>query len=497
MTARHILALDQGTSSSRAIVFDERARPVASAQHDVGARYPRPGWVEQDAHALVETQLRAAREALAAAHLEPRDVAAIGVSNQRETIIAWERDGSAAAPAIVWQDRRTSDRCAALRASGHEPAVRARTGLLLDPYFSGTKIGWLLDDLPDARRRVADGELLAGTVDSWLLWQLTGGLAYATDVSNASRTLLMDLERRQWSAEMLELFDVPPDCLPEIRASDADFGVTDAAHLGTEIPIRAMVGDQQAALFGQACFERGSAKNTYGTGCFLLMTTGSEPPRPPDHLLATVAWQRDTGPQVRYAVEGSVFVAGAAVRWLRDGLGIIGAADEIEALAGSVPDSAGVVLVPAFSGLGAPYWEPDARGTITGLTAGTSAAHIARATLEAIGHQTVDLVEALESAGQPALTTLRADGGAAVDDLLLQVQADLLGRPVERAAVAETTALGAALLAGRSVGVWSSDEEVAGLVGRGRIFEPQRGEAWRLGMRQQWAEAVARTRAPR
>jgi glycerol kinase len=433
---RFVLALDQGTSSSRAIVFDERARPVASAQQDVVSLYPRPGWVEQDPDELFRGLLRAARDALQLARLAASDVAAIGITNQRETTVAWERDGKAVAPAIVWQDRRTSERCARLKSAGHEPEVRAATGLLLDPYFSATKMSWLLDAIPEGRRRAADGELLLGTIDAYLLWRLSDGAAFATDVSNASRTLLLDLRQRAWSERMLSLFDVPAGALPEVRPTDAEFATTAPDLLGTPVPIRAMVGDQQAALFGQACFDPGSAKNTYGTGCFLLLTTGAEAPAAPPGLLATVAWERTAVPQVRYAIEGSVFVAGAAVRWLREGLGIIGSAEEVETLAASVPDSGGVVVVPAFTGLGAPHWDPDARGLITGITGGTTTAHIARATLEAIAQQTLDLVEALEAGGAPELTSLRADGGAAVDDLLLQIQADLLGRPVERAALA-------------------------------------------------------------
>ncbi|MET1231439.1 MAG: glycerol kinase GlpK [Candidatus Limnocylindrales bacterium] len=504
--AGHVLALDQGTSSSRAIVFDILARPVASAQHELRSSFPQLGWVEQDADEIWRTQLRSGREALAAAGLAAADVAAIGITNQRETTIAWDAaSGRPLAPAIVWQDRRTADRCAALRAEGLESLVRSRTGLLLDPYFSATKMAWLLDHLPDGHARAAAGELRLGTVDAWLVDRLTGSRTMATDVSNASRTMLLDLATRDWSPDQLRLFGVPAASLPEVRPTDGGFGLTDPEHFGAEIPVAAVVGDQQAALFGQLCLAAGQAKNTYGTGCFLLETTGSLVPAPPEGLLATIAWQRtapvagsapiDDAGALAYALEGSVFVAGAAVRWLRDGLGIIHDADDVQALAASVPDSGGVVFVPAFAGLGAPYWDPDARGTITGVTAGTTSAHLARATLEAIAHQVVDLVAALEVGGAPHLDVLRADGGASSNDLLLQVQADLLGRPVERAAVAETTALGAALLAGRAVGVWAHDAELADLIGVGARFEPVMPASRRDAERARWAEAVARTRS--
>jgi glycerol kinase len=496
MKPRHILALDQGTSSSRAIVFDERARPIARAQHEIDSSFPRAGWVEQDPTTIVASQIRAARDALEAAGVAADAIAAVGIANQRETTVAWRRDGRAIHPAIVWQDRRTDPMCASLRAAGLEPGIRGTTGLLLDPYFSATKMAWLLDAVPDARRMAEGGELLLGTVDTFLAWHLTAGATFATDVSNASRTLVLDLAARTWSEPMLGHFGVPRTALPEVRPTDADFGATAPHVLGAPIPLRSMAGDQQAALFGQRCFAPGMGKNTYGTGCFLLVTTGDAAPVPPDGLLATVAWERTDG-QVRYALEGSVFVAGAAVRWLRDGLGIISGADEVEALARSVEDSGGVVVVPAFAGLGAPYWEADARGGIFGITSGTTRAHIARAVLEAIAHQSVDLIEALEDGGGPRLATLRVDGGAAVDDLLLQLQADLLGRPVERAGIPETTALGAALLAGRAVGLWSDDDELASLVTPGRVFEPVAGADWRGDARRCWKDAVARTRAAR
>ncbi|HEY8167551.1 MAG TPA: glycerol kinase GlpK [Candidatus Limnocylindrales bacterium] len=502
MTAagRHVLALDQGTSSSRAIVVDERATIVGSAQLELPSTFPGPGWVEMDAERIWQTQLTAARQALASAGLGVDAIAAIGITNQRETTVAWEAaTGRAVAPAIVWQDRRTAERCATLRLAGHEPIVRDRTGLLLDPYFSATKMGWLLETLPDARSRALAGDLRLGTVDAWLISRLTGGATIATDVSNASRTMLLDIATRRWSDDLLDLFGVPHAALPEVRATDAGFGFATADLLGAEIPIAAVAGDQQAALFGQLCLHPGEAKNTYGTGCFLLEMVGAEPPRPPDGLLGTVAWERHEGAtaaaQPSYAIEGSVFVAGSAVRWLRDGLGIIASADEVEGLAASVPDTDGVVFVPAFAGLGAPYWDPDARGTITGMTAGTSRAHLARATLEAIAHQVVDLVDVLGADGRDGIDVLRVDGGAAANDLLLQLQADLLDRPVERAASLETTALGAALLAGRAVGVWADDAELVGLVGMGRRFEPAMTATRRSAERERWRGAVARTRS--
>ncbi|MGZ6312547.1 MAG: glycerol kinase GlpK [Candidatus Limnocylindrales bacterium] len=491
---RYVLALDQGTSSSRAVLFDEGARPVAMAQREVACSFPRPGWVEQDPQALVTSLIEAAREVLARAGVPAAALAVAGIANQRETTIAWDGAGRPLAPAIVWQDRRTAERCAALRAAGHEADVRVRTGLLLDPYFSATKMAWLLDAIPDGRRRAATGDMRLGTVDAWLAWRLTGGRSFATDASNASRTLLLDLATRVWSPEQLARFGIPEAALPEVRPTDGDFGVLEPDILGAEVPLRAMAGDQQAALFGQTCFQPGEAKNTYGTGCFLLATTGPTPPLPPAGLLATLGWLRAAGPS--YALEGSVFTAGAAVRWLRDNLGVIATAMEVEALAASVPDSGGVTFVPAFAGLGAPYWDADARGAIFGLTAGTTTAHLARATLEAIAHQTADLVETLEAGSAVHLPSLRADGGAAANDLLLQLQADLLGRPVERAAVGETTALGAALLAGRAVGFWPDDEALRGLIGSTRrVFEPRASADWRAAMRARWAASVARTRS--
>ena len=449
----HVLALDQGTTSSRALLFDDAGRVAASAQREFTQHFPQPGWVEHDAGEIWETQLACAREALARAGVAPSDVAAIGITNQRETTVVWDRaTGEPVARAIVWQDRRTADVCDRLRADGHEDAVRARTGLVLDPYFSGTKLAWLLDHVEGARDRAEAGELAFGTVDAWLLWKLTGGRVHATDVTNASRTLLFDIHRLDWSDAQLDLLRVPRAVLPDVRPSSGRFGETDA--LGGAIPITGIAGDQHAALFGQRCTRPGMAKNTYGTGCFLLYQTGPEPVASQNGLLTTLAWQLDGRP-AQYALEGAVFVAGAAVQWLRDELAIIERAADVEALAASVPDSGGVVVVPAFTGLGAPHWDAYARGAVLGLTRGTSAAHLARATLDGVAHQSADLLDAMTADAGAPLAELRVDGGMTQNGLLMQTQADLLGVPVVRPEVPETTALGAAFLAGLGAGVWT------------------------------------------
>ena len=450
-----VLALDQGTTSSRAILFDEAATPVASAQQEFEQHFPAPGWVEHDANEIWDSQLATLRGALAEAGTRPDDVAALGITNQRETTLVWDREtGEPIHRAVVWQDRRTADVCARLKADGHEAAVRARTGLVLDPYFSGTKLAWVLDHVDGARGRAEAGELAFGTVDSWLLWKLTGGRVHATDVTNASRTLLFDIHALGWSDEMLDLLRVPRAVLPDVRPSSGPFGETDPDVVGAAIPITGVAGDQHAALFGQRCTTPGMAKNTYGTGCFLLYQTGGEPVASENGLLTTVAWQLDGRP-AQYALEGSVFVAGAAVQWLRDELGLIDDAADVEGLAASVPDSDGVVVVPAFTGLGAPHWDPYARGAVLGVTRGTSAAHLARATLDGVAHQSADLLEAMTAdAGRP-LEELRVDGGMTHNALLMQAQADLLGVPVVRPRVAETTALGAAFLAGLGAGLWT------------------------------------------
>ncbi|HYB49490.1 MAG TPA: glycerol kinase GlpK [Burkholderiaceae bacterium] len=490
---RYVLALDQGTTSSRALIFNRRGEPVAMQQREIRQIYPRPGWVEHDPEEIWSTQLGCARAALQQAGLGPSDLAAIGITNQRETTILWEREtGRALANAIVWQDRRTAEECARLRALGLEDLIRNRTGLVLDPYFSATKLAWLLDQLPQARVRAQRGELAFGTVDSWLLWRLTRGAVHATDVSNAARTQLLDLRRLDWDEQLLECFRVPRALLPRIVASSGIVGACHADWLGEAVPIAGIAGDQQAATFGQGCFEPGMAKNTYGTGCFLLLQVGTQPRAPAKGLLSTVGWQLGQGAP-SYLLEGSVFVAGAVVQWLRDGLGLIETAAQVEELAAQTPNSGGVVLVPAFAGLGAPYWDPNARGALLGLTGGSNRAHIARAALESIALQSTELLQAMD-ADAGALRELRVDGGAARNNLLMQMQADLLGVPVVRPRVTETTALGAAFLAGLAVGFWQSTQELSSLWRVERVFAPSWNADQRMAMLHQWRRAVARTR---
>ncbi len=487
--AEFVLALDQGTSSSRAFLFDSEARPVAWAQVPFTQHFPQPGWVEHDPEEIWQSQLAAAREALAHAGARPRQVAAIGIANQRETTLLWDRDGHPVANAIVWQDRRTASMCQRLREEGLEPLFRQRTGLVLDPYFSGTKLRWLLDQDPSRRQLAARGELRFGTVDSWLVYRLTG--RHATDPSNASRTLMLDIQRLRWDEELLALLGVPAAPLPEVLPSCGYFGETRAEHFGAPIPVLAVLGDQQAALFGQACLQPGMAKNTYGTGSFLLMNAGRSPAYAPG-LITTVAWQ--LGDEVTYALEGSNFISGAMVQWLRDGLGIIDSSDEVEALARQVPDNGGVYVVPALAGLGSPYWDPSARGLIIGLTRGTNRAHIARAVLEAMAFQTRDVVEAMEAGAGLPLPELRVDGGAARDDLLLQLQADILGKPVVRPRVVETTALGVALMAGVAAGLWKGSEDIARLWQEEARFAPALTPAERDRLYAGWQRAVERAR---
>lgn len=488
-----VLALDQGTTSSRAILFDGAGQPVASAQREFPQLFPRPGWVEHDPSAIWESQETAAREAMNKAGVPPREIAGIGITNQRETTLVWDRrTGTPVHNAIVWQDRRTARQCSRLLEEGLEPGIREKTGLLLDPYFSATKISWILENVPGARQRAEAGELAFGTVDSWLVWNLTGGRLHVTDVTNASRTLLFNIRTGDWDGELLDIFGVPRAMLPEVRDSSGIVGESSVSGLGAGLPVAAIAGDQQAALFGQACQEPGMVKNTYGTGCFLVMNTGNAPRDSSNRLLTSPAWR--IGGRTGYALEGSVFVAGAAVQWLRDGLGLIRSASEIEALAASVPDSGGVFFVPAFAGLGAPHWDPVARGTIVGLTRGTTAAHIARAALESIAFQSSDVADAIAEDAGLELSEFRVDGGAAVNSLLMQFQADLLGVPVVRPRVTETTALGAAFLAGLALGVWKDQREIATHWEAERVFEPKRSRGEVAEARALWRRALDRSR---
>jgi len=490
---RHILALDQGTTSSRAIVFDHGGRGVATARKEVGQLFPKPGWVEHDPNEIWSTQMAVALEALRLAHLQPRDVVAIGISNQRETAIVWDREtGQPVCNAIVWQDRRTAEFCDGLKAGGHEALVAERTGLVIDAYFSASKLAWILDNVPGARERAEAGRLAFGTVDSWLVWKLTGGAVHATDVSNASRTMLFNINTLSWDAELLTLFNVPSSMLPEVRSSSEVYGRVSTTPGLAGVPIAGIAGDQQSALFGQMCVSPGMAKNTYGTGCFLLQNTGTRRVPSRNRLVSTVAWR--IGGRTEYALEGSVFIGGAVVQWLRDGLGLIATSADVERLAAGVSDNGGVFLVPAFAGLGAPYWDPYARGLIVGLTRGTTGGHLARAALESIAFQVGDLLDAIQRDSGIELGELRVDGGASTNDALMQFQADLLGVPVVRPAVTETTALGAAYLAGLAAGFWSSGEQIAAQWRAERRFEPSVAppEAGRL--RAQWREAVNRAR---
>jgi glycerol kinase len=487
----YILALDQGTTSSRAIVFAHDGSVRSVAQQEFKQIFPQPGWVEHDATEIWATQSGVMHEALAKAGVRAADIAAIGITNQRETTVVWDREsGRPIANAIVWQDRRTADRCDELRAAGKAALIAGKTGLVIDAYFSGTKLKWLLDHVPGARERAKRGELAFGTIDSWLIYNLTGGRAHVTDASNASRTLLFDIRRGEWDDELLALFDVPRSVLPRVVASS---GVCAQTSLdGVEVPIAGIAGDQQAALFGQACLSPGLAKNTYGTGCFLLMNTGTEAVASRNNLVTTVAWQRDGA--LDYALEGSVFIAGAVVQWLRDGLQIIRSASEVEALARRVEDNGGAYFVPAFAGLGAPHWDAYARGAVFGLTRGTNASHLARAALESIAYQSADVLDAMQKDASLALSELRVDGGAAANDLLMQFQADVLGVPVVRPQVLETTALGAAYLAGLAVGYWQGDGDVIANWRVDRRFEPAMPRERVAELRAGWEKAVARAK---
>jgi glycerol kinase len=491
--ARFILALDQGTTSSRSILFDHRANPVASAQREFAQHFPRSGWVEHDAEEIWSTQAATIAEVLGKAHASVTDIAAVGVTNQRETTVLWDRQsGAPVAPAIVWQDRRTADMCDRLRSEGHEAELVRRTGLLIDPYFSGTKLAWLLDSDPKLRARAERGELAFGTIDSWLAWNLSGGAQHITDATNASRTQLLNIASGEWDEYALELLRIPRAVLPRVVGSSLSGGEAFALVDGHEVPLAGIAGDQQAALFGQACFLPGMAKNTYGTGCFVLLNTGTEPLASANRLLTTIAWQLEE--QRSYALEGAVFVGGAVVQWLRDGIGLIEHSDEIEALARTVPDTGGVYLVPAFTGLGTPHWDARARGAMVGLSRGTGKAHIARAALEAVAFQSAEVLLAMQrDSGQPLLE-LRVDGGASTNDLMMQFQADLLGVPVVRPRVTETTALGAAYLAGIAVRFWNSVDDVAANWREQRRFERSISSDEAETRMQQWSRAVDRSR---
>ena len=493
----YILSIDQGTTSSRAVVFDRAGQPVAIAQREFAQHFPQPAWVEHDANEIWQSQLAVMQEALSRAGISAAQLRAIGLTNQRETTVLWDRQtGEPVAPAIVWQDRRTVAQCEALRAVGLADKITRKTGLVLDAYFSGTKLAWLLDHVPGARARAERGELAFGTVDSWLVWKLTGGRVHATDPSNASRTLLFNLKKGAWDPELLAMLSIPAEVLPQVLPSCGVVAETDAALLGVSVPIAGWAGDQQAALFGQACFAPGMAKNTYGTGCFMLMNTGNQPVVSRHRLLSTVAWQGPASSEYAraYALEGSVFMAGATVQWLRDGLQVIQSAPEVEALAASVPDTGDVFLVPAFAGLGAPDWDGQARGTLLGMTRGTTRAHIARAALEAIALQTADVFQAMSADSGLQLQELRVDGGASRNNLLMQIQADVLGVPVVRSQVSETTALGAAYLAGLATGFWSGADEISAQWQEERRFEPQWTASQRSERQARWRQAVDRAR---
>ena len=491
--SKYILALDQGTTSSRAIVFDREANLLSVSQREFGQIFPQSGWVEHDANEIWSSQIGVASEAIARLGIAPSDIAAIGITNQRETAIVWNRKtGRPVYHAIVWQDRRTANYCDKLRAGGHVKTFQDKTGLVIDSYFSGTKVRWILEKVAGAREAADRGELAFGTVDSWLLWKLTAGKLHVTDVTNASRTLMFNIHTLQWDDELLGILGVPRSMLPEVRSSSEVYGHTDKQIFGTAIPIAGIAGDQHAATFGQAALERGMAKNTYGTGCFMLLNLGSQPIPSQNKLLTTIAWK--IGDRLDYAFEGSVFVGGAAIQWLRDGLNFFRTAEESEALALTVKDSGGVFLVPAFVGLGAPYWDSYARGTMVGLTRGITRAHITRAALESITYQSAELLEAMQKDSQLPLSDLRVDGGACRNNLLMQTQADILGVPVVRPKVTETTALGAAYLAGLAVDYWDSIEQIAGQWKAERTFEPSISADERASRLARWKEAVERSR---
>lgn len=489
---RYILALDQGTTSSRSIIYNERLEVVASAQMEFTQHFPQPGWVEHDAMEIWESVLSTAREAIAKAGIKPTEIASVGITNQRETVVVWDRKtGLPVHRAIVWQDRRTGEAMQALREAGREALIQQRSGLLLDPYFSASKMRWILQEIPDGQARAASGELAAGTIDSWLIFKLTSGDAHVTDVSNASRTMLMNIHIGDWDPELLALFNIPASLLPRIAPSSGNLGMVDPSLFGAAMPVCSAIGDQQSALFGQLCTKPGLVKCTYGTGCFLLVFTGPDAVESSNRLLTTVAWKIGDG-ALQYAMEGSVFMGGAAIQWLRDGLGIIQSAPDVNALAASVPDNGGVCLVPAFTGLGAPYWDAVARGTIFGLTRGSTSAHIARATLEGIAFQVADVVTAMQNDSGKKITTLRVDGGACASDLLMQIESDTLGCVVERPVNIESTALGAAMLAGLGAGIWPNVEALTKIRSVDRRFQPEITAQTRRTRAKVWKKAVKR-----
>lgn len=492
--SKYILALDQGTTSSRAILFDKAGKIIGVAQQEFPQIFPKAGWVEHNPEAIWQSQLNCARQVIAEAKITAADIAAIGITNQRETTVVWDRNtGTAVYNAIVWQCRRTAPLCDQLKAEKFDKVIRKKTGLVTDAYFSGTKVAWILDNVRGARKKAEAGDLAFGTIDTWLINKLSGGTAHVTDVSNASRTMLYNIHQQKWDKEILEKLNIPASLLPEVKSSSELYAMTDPSLFGAAIPIAGIAGDQQAALFGQACFKPGMMKNTYGTGCFMLMNTGEKGTPSKTGLLTTIAWRKNG--QTEYALEGSVFVAGAAVQWLRDGLGLIVNASETEALAKSVPDTNGVYFVPAFVGLGAPYWDMNARGAIVGLTRGASRAHIVRAALEAMAYQTRDVIECMQKDSGIKAKELRVDGGATRNDFLCQFQADILGIPVVRPVVTETTALGAAYLAGLAVGFWKNDKEIATQWQQEKRFEPKMKKGEREALYEGWKQAVKQTRA--
>ena len=489
---RYILALDQGTSSSRAIIFDHAGNTRAVAQKEFTQYFPKPGWVEHDPMEIWSSQSSVMAEAIATMGIGFQDIAAIGITNQRETTIVWDANtGEPVCNAIVWQDRRTSEYCDSLKAEGLTEMIRKKTGLIIDAYFSGTKIRWILENVPGARKKAEKGELRFGTVDSWLVWNLTGGRKHVTDVSNASRTMLFNIHTLEWDMELLKLLDIPASMMPQVCSSSEIYGFTDTDLFAGRVPVAGIAGDQQAALFGQMCTGKGSVKNTYGTGCFLLMNTGTEPITSRNNLLTTIAWK--IGDTVNYALEGSIFVGGSVIQWLRDGLGIIKSSAEVEALARTVPDNGGVYFVPALTGMGAPYWDQYAKGGIHGITRGTTAGHIARAALEGIAFQTMDIVSAMERDASVKLSELKVDGGASRDDLLMQFQADILGSSVIRPMVTETTAKGACYLAGLAVGFWDSIDQIKSQWLAERTFVPEATEEEVHALKEGWADAIRRT----